>query len=102
MPPAEVSVFIDPDGSVTFSDLPADLAEVVLALDPQAAPACPVSKRINFINRKSDNRCSTRKPRYFFMTRIRKFRKSFLKYKLNLRNKFLYYILHNVRAKKHC
>ena len=45
MPPAEVSVFIDPDGSVTFSDLPADLAEVVLALDPQAATACPVSKR---------------------------------------------------------
>jgi hypothetical protein len=44
MPPAEVSVFIDPDGSVTFSDLPADLAEVALALDPQAAPACPVSK----------------------------------------------------------
>lgn len=33
---------MDDDGQVTFSDLPADLAEVAALLDPDAAPACPV------------------------------------------------------------
>ncbi len=40
LPPGEISIFIDADGSVTFSDLPADLLEVVRALDAEAAPAC--------------------------------------------------------------
>jgi hypothetical protein len=38
-------VFVDPDGSVTFSDLPADLAEVAALLDPHSAPACKVPPR---------------------------------------------------------
>jgi len=45
IPPTAVSVFIDRDGSVTFSDLPADLAEVVRTLDPDAAPACSAPAR---------------------------------------------------------
>ncbi len=38
--PSEVSVFVDPDGGVTFSDLPADLLEVVQALDPKHLLVC--------------------------------------------------------------
>ncbi len=42
LPPSEVSVFVDKDGSITFSDLPADLAEIALLLDPDATLACEV------------------------------------------------------------
>lgn len=38
--PKEVSVFVDEDGGVTFSDLPADLVEVVKSLDPESLLAC--------------------------------------------------------------
>jgi len=38
--PDEISVFVDADGSVTFSDLTAELLEVVHMLDPDSAPAC--------------------------------------------------------------
>jgi len=43
IPPDEVSVFVDPDGSVTFSDLPSDLAQVAAALAGQGqTDLCPV------------------------------------------------------------
>ena len=47
LPPSEVSIFVDKDGSITFSDLPADLAEIALLLDPDATLACeaPSGKR---------------------------------------------------------
>jgi methylthioribose-1-phosphate isomerase len=44
-PPSEVHVFVDDDGQVTFSDLPADLAEVAAMLDPEGAPACALPAR---------------------------------------------------------
>ena len=44
LPPPEVTVFVEEDGTITFSDLPADLAEVALLLDPEAAIACPVPR----------------------------------------------------------
>jgi hypothetical protein len=31
---------INPDGSVTFEDLPPELLDLVQSLDPDAAPAC--------------------------------------------------------------
>ena len=37
-PPADLQVFVDPDGSVTFSDLTAELLDVARALDPDARP----------------------------------------------------------------
>ena len=40
LPPGEISVFVDADGSVTFTDLTADLVEVARLLDPDSAPAC--------------------------------------------------------------
>lgn len=40
MGPGEVTVFVDPDGGVTFSDLPEDLVEVVRSLDPDTLLAC--------------------------------------------------------------
>lgn len=46
LPPTEVSVFVDPDGSVTFSDLPAPLAQVAQVLagsPPMNAPFRPVA-----------------------------------------------------------
>ena len=42
MPLDEVAIFIDDDGTVTFSDLTAEMAEVASALDPDRAPACPL------------------------------------------------------------
>lgn len=40
MGPGEITVFVDPDGGVTFSDLPEDLVEVVRSLDPERLVAC--------------------------------------------------------------
>ncbi len=40
MGPGEITVFVDPDGGVTFSDLPEDLVEVVRSLDPERLLAC--------------------------------------------------------------
>lgn len=40
MGPGEISVFVDADGGVTFSDLPEDLVEVVRSLDPERLLAC--------------------------------------------------------------
>lgn len=44
LPPSEVSVFVDADGTVTFSDLPGDVAAVAaeLAGEESVAPACHV------------------------------------------------------------
>ena len=36
----ELNIEIDPDGRVVFTDLPPDLIDVVLALDPDAVIAC--------------------------------------------------------------
>ena len=36
----ELNIEIDPDGRVVFTDLPPDLVDVVLALDPDAVIAC--------------------------------------------------------------
>lgn len=38
--PLELSIEIDPDGRVVFTDLPPELIDVVLALDPDAVIAC--------------------------------------------------------------
>jgi len=37
---------VDPDGQVTFSDLPEDLRDLARQLDPEGfpAPACPASR----------------------------------------------------------
>jgi hypothetical protein len=39
------SIYIDPDGTITLTDLPPELREVAAALDPsqQWETACPVS-----------------------------------------------------------
>lgn len=43
----EVGVEIDADGRVIFRDLPADLLELVLALDPDAQVACSAPRPIS-------------------------------------------------------
>ena len=41
--PEEVSIFVDDDGSITFSDLPADLAEVARAIEKEV---CMIKREI--------------------------------------------------------
>jgi len=41
--PEEVSIFVDEDGSITFSDLPADLAEVARAIEKEV---CMIKREI--------------------------------------------------------
>ena len=36
----EIGIHIDPDGRVVLTELPADLLDLVLALDPDAQVAC--------------------------------------------------------------
>ena len=38
-------MFVDPDGSVTFSDFPAEVAEAAMELDPESAPTCALSRK---------------------------------------------------------
>jgi len=38
MPPREVSVFIDDDGTVTFTDLTEDMGRIAGKLDPSRGP----------------------------------------------------------------
>lgn len=40
MIPLNVDIFIGEDGEVVFTDLPAELAEIALELDPDANLAC--------------------------------------------------------------
>ncbi|NUN13281.1 MAG: hypothetical protein HUU55_06550 [Myxococcales bacterium] len=42
MIPLNVDIFIGEDGEVIFTDLPAELAEIVLELDPEASLACDI------------------------------------------------------------
>jgi hypothetical protein len=42
IPPGEIEIVIGEDGSIVFTDLPGDLLEIALELDPEAELTCPL------------------------------------------------------------
>ena len=58
------SIYIDADGTVTLTDLPPELREVVVALNPsyQWGKTCPVSPPIEALPLRQPRACSGQSP----------------------------------------
>ena len=46
IPPGEIEIVIGDDGTIVFTDLPRDLLEIALELDPEADLSCPLPAQV--------------------------------------------------------